>query len=744
MNTRKIILSAALAAFGSLCSCTYQVDVISEQDTPVRTTVTPALPLFIDSGSETIELSYGINSTPVPSSSVGSTSSNLTKTDDELLAEGYVLQFSSVGMMMAKESFSLVAGEALKPHLTTGLGQTIYVVSNCGDLDISSVKDLAGFQSFTYPVDLIKTEDDIPLVGCVEGVNIEDDGSGNGKLSYKDGTPVTVTMKQIASKVELSYSFDIEDLALSSISIVDAPSSIPLLPPAADGVLTFYPEAIVESNFKTETVELADEAAKSGNLSWFISDNIRGTVLSSSSEREKNHATAPSKSTYICFEAHAADDDNTYKFSFYPGDDITSDFNIRRGNVYRMNVSIASKDPLLDRRISVVVPSITDPTILEKHNYAAPANCYVVKPGEQVIIGYRAGADGGVNPYTETAVIKDAVIVWQTKESGQLALGNQSDVLELGYDEEYGDDLLTVRTNHEGNALVAVRDEIGNILWSWHIWVTDYNPDETNLEYNNSIWMDRSLGALNMKKDESRTEGWLYQWGRKDPFPPIDYLELLEEGSINHAIVLYDGQGAILPDVDVTEGDSQIAKMDVGTADSNLEYSIAHPMTFIYNSTASESNTNSACIHWISSKHTADATSMTLWSGDTKTVFDPCPAGWIISSTNFFSIDPPKHNSLTYTANAISSYASSDNPQERGAYLNVLDNETVWVPFQGYRRCTKSGATVNCGDVAVFWTGNNQDDYRTWAMKFRAADMRTMVTYPRSNGLCVRCVKVTK
>ncbi|MFR9563860.1 MAG: hypothetical protein SNG55_06905, partial [Rikenellaceae bacterium] len=28
-----------------------------------------------------------------------------------------------------------------------------------------------------------------------------------------------------------------------------------------------------------------------------------------------------------------------------------------------------------------------------------------------------------------------------------------------------------------GNAVVAVRNSSGTILWTWHIWITDYNPD---------------------------------------------------------------------------------------------------------------------------------------------------------------------------------------------------------------------------------------------------------------------------
>lgn len=731
------IICAALATLACCASCRKEVHVIYEQNTPVRKTVTPALSLQADQSSETKSLSYGISS-PAPASP-SSLDTKAGKTTAELLSDGYVFQFNSGGLMLAKESFSLVPGEVLRPHLVTGLGQTIYVFANCSGLNLASVKDLASFEAFTFPVDAIQSDDDIPYVGCAKGVNIEEAEDGSAKLSLSDGSPVSFTLKRIVSKIELSYSFNVDGIALESISIVDAPSSIPFVEPSADGEMTFYPEAILESNFMTEERAVEGEGAKSGTMSWYIADNIRGAIPEFTSEKDKNVFNAPAKSTYVRFNGKSTSSEDIYHYSVYPGGDVTGDYNIRRGNIYDMTVSISGNGSSVDNRIEVITPPA--PPVVVIHQYADPANCYVVKPGEEVVIGYRMGADGKKNAYTSGAAVADAVIVWQTKEDGALALGQQSEVFTFSHDDELDDDLLTVKTAAEGNALVAVRDASGTILWSWHIWVTGYDPETQGVEYNGNVWMDRSLGALARDRGEARTEGWLYQWGRKDPFPPIDWLEVLEEGSINHAIQLYDGTGALLPDVDTSVGDTQVEKMPVGTADSNLAYSIAHPLTFIYNPDASESSTASYCIHWVSSVQGSDAIIENLWRSGTKTVWDPCPAGWTVASTNFYSNDPPKHNSLTYTASAISN-VGAENPQERGDYLNVLDNKTLWFPFQGYRRCTKNGATFNCGDVAVFWTNNNQDACRTWAMKFRSADMRTMVTYPRSNGLCVRCVKM--
>lgn len=48
---------------------------------------------------------------------------------------------------------------------------------------------------------------------------------------------------------------------------------------------------------------------------------------------------------------------------------------------------------------------------------------------------------------------------------------------------------------HEGNALIAAKDSDDNILWSWHIWMTDY-PVEQVYSNGAGTMMDRHLGAV--------------------------------------------------------------------------------------------------------------------------------------------------------------------------------------------------------------------------------------------------------
>ncbi|MCD8276166.1 MAG: hypothetical protein LUC96_14505 [Alistipes sp.] len=56
----------------------------------------------------------------------------------------------------------------------------------------------------------------------------------------------------------------------------------------------------------------------------------------------------------------------------------------------------------------------------------------------------------------------------------------------------------------KGNALIAVKDQQGRIMWSWHIWCTDTPADQvymTNKYGNSYTFMDRSLGATSALDD---------------------------------------------------------------------------------------------------------------------------------------------------------------------------------------------------------------------------------------------------
>lgn len=68
-----------------------------------------------------------------------------------------------------------------------------------------------------------------------------------------------------------------------------------------------------------------------------------------------------------------------------------------------------------------------------------------------------------------------------------------------------------------GNAIVAITDGVDNVLWSWHIWVTEDNSFMT--QTSKGEFMDRNLGAISKSTAEGDHEdlGVYYQYGRHTP-----------------------------------------------------------------------------------------------------------------------------------------------------------------------------------------------------------------------------------
>lgn len=76
------------------------------------------------------------------------------------------------------------------------------------------------------------------------------------------------------------------------------------------------------------------------------------------------------------------------------------------------------------------------------------------------------------NPYiynNANCTPDDAVLVWQDEENLVTNVRLSSDKHNLTFD-------VPQATIKQGNAIVAVRDTDSRIMWSWHIWVTDFVP----------------------------------------------------------------------------------------------------------------------------------------------------------------------------------------------------------------------------------------------------------------------------
>lgn len=234
-----------------------------------------------------------------------------------------------------------------------------------------------------------------------------------------------------------------------------------------------------------------------------------------------------------------------------------------------------------------------------------------------------------------------------------------------------------------GNALIAVKNSAGTIIWSWHIWVADFDPVSTQQTYaSGKVLMDRNLGAVDNAPDFSNLEntwmraaGTLYQWGRKDP--------------LIKTLMTADHEGPY-------------ASIDETNAD---------PVTF--------GGRNSSA--WL------DPFDFSAWSPESKTKYDPCPPGWRVPSLDYqvgtsYSAEPSSYG--------VMMYLDSSKP-----------NQKTWY---GFGEFIHSGGEyyMNPG-YGYYWTSDH-DAYNTqnnhayalhmnWG--FNAQNMSVVDAYP------VRCMK---
>lgn len=299
----------------------------------------------------------------------------------------------------------------------------------------------------------------------------------------------------------------------------------------------------------------------------------------------------------------------------------------------------------------------------------------------------------------------------------------------------------------EGNFVIGVHrftdagrtllDDV--FLWSWHMWVTDYNPgatlpiltpqidgngDETQWAYNvvggqvnrfsGNIWkgtgalaaefmMDRNLGALS--QTERHGPGTLYyQWGRKDPF--------MYASSMNQAptkgVDIYNryNDALVFPFKTKAQLESENGLTDL------VRYSIYHPDTYILIPEWTNSDVDDyaqlAYIragNWRDTKLGPSSNANLL----AKSIFDPCPAGWrvpqqgsmtfpggtVTETVNNISISTLPNGAVIYRPNVGQS--AFGGPANTYTYANTLNYWTNRVPNGGSQPYIMIGNTNNAG-----------------------------------------------
>lgn len=295
-----------------------------------------------------------------------------------------------------------------------------------------------------------------------------------------------------------------------------------------------------------------------------------------------------------------------------------------------------------------------------------------------------------VSPYIETDTgvnASTAELVWQTSKG---MITNVS-ILQ-GADCNYL--LFTVNyiPSVNGDAVLAIKDENGNIMWSWMIWTVSNGVEaatvvnNTGVEY---IMMTAGLGAI---FDLNKTNYVVphFQWGRKDPMcPPASY-------NSNSNMVLYDINGSVYNGFDI------FGTADDSSNEKTVKNSIRYPNLFFTEYDSTKHNWNN--LDWFVNFWNANMTESSSIADDQdiaiKTIYDPCPRGFMIPSGRFATGFTITGNN-TFAAKDFNVIGSWNNGWTFKKNSNDIDG--LYLPAAGYRS-NSSGSLSSVGTYGIWWS----------------------------------------
>lgn len=264
------------------------------------------------------------------------------------------------------------------------------------------------------------------------------------------------------------------------------------------------------------------------------------------------------------------------------------------------------------------------------------------------------------NDKTQKLDAATAEITWETWCNNEAVTAN-SLVKSVAVEEGFVV-IETADAYHTGNALVSVKNAGGTILWSWMLWFVDGTIN--TIEVDGYQFMDRNLGALTTDKDKPGLNyGLLWQWGRIAPVMGLD-------GT-------HTGTTMTSYPVDVT---NTVERSAEGT-NFPIEYGLANPTIFLYGNTP-----DNGYRHWADDLF-AEAG---LW-GETKTIYDPCPAGYKV---------------MTFESSQILFADLGDDVVEDAANFGITANG-YWFPYTGYWKYSGSSRSTDA-ENGYYWSSTHQ------------------------------------
>ncbi len=600
--------------------------------------------------------------------------------DESAIKDLWVFQYVSGGNFVRKQYFSTVDVADFRMDLSknvAGEKSNLYFVANMGPNAFPSVLATeTEFKSYgiaiTNEASVLPTAGFLPMYGSLTDLTLPDDFINNSNV---------VTLTRMVSRVDFSFQLAATGLPsgfkIKSVRLMNVPNKSF---PYKDAAVTTFPALtdITLLEFDSEAITAIDQTTSAVSLSFYLPENMRGEGTGTV-ETDKTGITGST-----CIQLTGYGDGNEVTYNIYPGGDATKDYNLVRNTTYAVSASITGVDGSLDARVKK----------------SSTSNTYLVRPGSSVNIAVKRA--------NQTAEIGEQLSDITTGWSSAVLWRDNSALTVETSDALQSEGFFTVKVPEltaEGNAVVYITDGT-NKLWSWHIWVTNYDPESENETYSSYTFMDRNLGALNGYLADHNDEntgalGLLYQWGRKDPFAGAS---ATASGTTTYKSLYSGGSGS-----SGTYPSTNTAAPAVSP--NNLLTAIRNPGVFYYSTSAQNYD-------WYCGSSTTG--NDVLW-GTTKTVYDPCPAGWRVAPIEAFS----DWNKDTF---AWTSYGRS-----------VPGITGSWYPATG-NRLAITGALGYVGSNGSYWSSAVSGTYGR-SLNIYSSNVAPANPNGRALGFAVRCVQ---
>lgn len=705
----------------------------------------------------------------------------------------YIVQKKADGTIVILNSgkpltLSLGTKQTLTGLQVDGDSQLYILAANGATLNVTpSASNLADWAVTSASVNSVETDiSKMPYYLHLKHVKITNDGI----IQSLQGHDARLRLRRLAARININWQFQ-GDIAkyytLREVTLQDTPLKYHAFP--LDGKDT-YPD-LIDQYYTAKLYDAGSGNSSTNTASCWIARNVRGTAnISNETMRSKDYA--PQGSSYLLFVATRKDNPKqrlTYRI--YLGGNSINDFNVQDNTNYTYSLTFTTDDNIAntDDRVQLLDGSAAS---VGNTTFVPTANCFMVKPGGSFhfdpFLFHRV--EGGVEKDVENSVLKgwaasrggicSVRVLWQTRENGDtgdpvLGVVNSSsdhtNIVELtGTDNKSLASVVTTGYTAPdqchihcrvapgtigGNGVIAAYDAKGEILWSWHLWVTDYAPSATGLDeyygdptkrklrftYNNSSvlpMMDRNLGAMmgyvgtppTTYQDMSKANGLHYQWGRKDPFPSSYTTKSILRIDNKNATTPPEGmQNRYGPDgITYVVNESSMSLL-------SLEAISKTPIVFYAKKGHSDEWGGDTGVgpDW------ADGTAMNTatWDGAAKTFYDPSPAGWRVASRNDL-------NAIVTTKNNV---ANSSSQYQNGGYMVYYQangsGNTNYFRFTGYGRFFSTFEFINT--LCVVWSRTNGTATTTGSIWLGKQDTKVRYDFStgsyKSDASSVRCIQ---